>query len=224
MRELAEDVFHLPLSPRSSVNAYLIGDVLVDAGFSWQAGRVLSAVRGRVVTSHVVTHAHVDHAGGTRKVVDALGVPVHVGERDVPGMREGSAGPLAVPAPLRRIGNAYSRFPPVAEAAPLHAGDAVGDGFVVLDTPGHSVGHISLWRERDRVLICGDVVNSMSLVTTRPGLQEPPAIFTPDPVRNRQSIRMIADLEPRLVLVGHGPPLKRNAAATLRNFAGRLPD
>lgn len=222
MREVADDVFHLPLSFRCSVNAYLVGDTLVDAGFAFQAGKVLSEVRGRVVAQHVLTHAHVDHAGGTRKVVDALRIPVRAGERDLPNLHTGDV-ELEVPGPLRPVGRRYASFTAVPEAAPLRIGETVGPDFVVLDTPGHSAGHVSFWRERDRVLICGDVVNSMDLRTTRPGLREPPTVFTPDPVQNRRSIRRLADLEPRLVLVGHGPPVT-NAAVAFREFAGRLPN
>jgi hydroxyacylglutathione hydrolase len=220
MRELADGVFHLPLMPRAGVNAYLVGDVLVDAGFSFQAKRVLREVRGRIVRTHLLTHAHVDHAGGSRQVVDALGVPVLAGERDLPTLASGRP-EQAFPGLLRKPGEAYASFTPVPEATALREGDQVGD-FAVLDTPGHSAGHISLWRERDRVLICGDVVNAMNLLTTLPGLHEPPGVFTPDPAENRRSIRRLAALEPRLVLVGHGPPLK-DAAEPLRRFAASLP-
>lgn len=222
MRELADGVFHLPLMPRAGVNAYLVGDVLVDAGFRFQAGRVLKGVRGRIVRSHVLTHAHVDHAGGTRKVVDALGVPVLAGELDLPALHSGQP-EMGFRGLLEKPGNAYGSFPPVAEATGLREGDEIGDGFVVLDTPGHSPGHISLWRERDGVLICGDVINSMNLLTTVPGVRQPPGVFTPDPAENRRSIRRLAELAPRLVLVGHGPPLKKDAADTFRRFAAELP-
>lgn len=221
MREVADDVFHLPLSPRSSVNAYLVGDTLVDAGATFQAGRVLTQVRGRVVAQHVLTHAHPDHAGGSRKVVDALRIPVRAGALDLPALHTGETS-LELRAPLRAVGRRLGGFTPVPEAAALRVGDVVGPDFVVLDTPGHSAGHVSLWRDRDGVLICGDVVNTMDLKTTRPGLREPPRMFTPDPVRNRASIRILADLDPRLVLAGHGPPVK-NAATPFREFAGRLP-
>lgn len=221
MREVADDVFHLPLSPRASVNAYLIGDTLVDAGVALQAGRVLAQIRGRAVAQHVLTHAHPDHAGGSRKVVDALRIPVRAGTLDLPAMHSGETS-LDLPGPLRALGRRLGAFAPVPEAAALRAGDVVGPDFVVLDTPGHSAGHISLWRERDGVLLLGDVVNTMDLKTTRPGLREPPKPLTPDPARNRASIRTLADLEPRLVLAGHGPPVK-NAATPFREFAGRLP-
>jgi hydroxyacylglutathione hydrolase len=62
----------------------------------------------------------------------------------------------------------------------------------------------------------------MNLVTSIPGLHEPPKTFTPDPARNRESIKRLASLEPRLVVFGHGPPLK-NAAGKLSSFAKRLP-
>ncbi len=93
--------------------------------------------------------------------------------------------------------------------------------FTVLEVPGHSIGHVAFWRERDRVLILGDAVNTMNLLTTRKGLQEPPAAFTPDPVRNRASIRRLAALEPALVCAGHGPPLRDAEAFTA--FAESLP-
>ena len=223
MRELADGVFYLPLMPRAGVNAYLIGDVLVDAGFSWQAKRVLAGVRGRIVRSHVLTHAHVDHAGGTRKVVDALNVPVLAGERDLPALVSGHP-EMGFRGLLEKPGAAYGSFPAVHEATGLGEGDTVGGDFTVLDTPGHSPGHISLWRERDGVLICGDVINNMNLLTTVPGIRQPPGVFTPDAVENRRSIRRIAELEPRLVLVGHGPPLKKDAAGVLQRFAAGLPD
>jgi glyoxylase-like metal-dependent hydrolase (beta-lactamase superfamily II) len=95
-------------------------------------------------------------------------------------------------------------------------------GFAVLEVPGHSRGHVAYWRESDRVLILGDVLNGMNLMTGRRGLQEPPAVFTPDPARNRQSARRLAELEPALVCFGHGPPLRDPRA--LHEFIATLPD
>lgn len=55
--------------------------------------------------------------------------------------------------------------------------------------------------------IAGDVLFGMNLLTLIPGLREPPAAFTIDAEVNRRSIRRLAELEPRLVCWGHGPPL-----------------
>jgi glyoxylase-like metal-dependent hydrolase (beta-lactamase superfamily II) len=60
----------------------------------------------------------------------------------------------------------------------------------------------------------------MHLLTMRPGLHEPPPVFTPDPARNRESIRRVAELEPAVVLFGHGPPLRDPGALT--EFAAGL--
>ena len=54
-------------------------------------------------------------------------------------------------------------------------------GFTVLDVPGHSAGHVAFWRESDRVLVLGDVLNNMNVLTGRRGLHEPKRFFTPDP-------------------------------------------
>ena len=94
-------------------------------------------------------------------------------------------------------------------------------GFVVLDTPGHTRGEVSFWRESDRVLILGDVLNNMNLMTGIPGLHEPPALFNVDPVRNRASIRRVAALRPALALFGHGAPLRD--PDKLADFAAQLP-
>ncbi|HEV3162563.1 MAG TPA: MBL fold metallo-hydrolase, partial [Isosphaeraceae bacterium] len=89
----------------------------------------------------------------------------------------------------------------------LREGDEIG-GFSVLETPGHSVGHVAYWRAGDRVLVLGDVLINLHMLTGLPRLGEPISIFTPDPARNRQSARRLAELEPALVCFGHGPPVR----------------
>jgi glyoxylase-like metal-dependent hydrolase (beta-lactamase superfamily II) len=219
MNRLAEDVFQIALMPRNAVNAYVVGDVLVDAGYSLQGKKVVDAVRGRPITGHVLTHAHVDHAGGSKRVCDELGLEVACGAADVPVVRSGRP-PTGNAGPLSAVLGLYARFPPAPVGRELREGDEVGPGFVVLDVPGHSAGHIALWREADRVLICGDVFFNMDLLTTIPGLHEPPGIFTPDPETNRRSAKRLAALNPDLALFGHGPPLRD--PAKLAAFAEKL--
>jgi glyoxylase-like metal-dependent hydrolase (beta-lactamase superfamily II) len=93
----------------------------------------------------------------------------------------------------------------------------------VLDAPGHSDGHVAFWRERDRVLIAGDVWFNMSLLTTAPGLRQPPALLTVDPAENRRSERKLAVLRPKVVGFGHGPVLRGGTADKLGSFVGALP-
>jgi glyoxylase-like metal-dependent hydrolase (beta-lactamase superfamily II) len=108
---------------------------------------------------------------------------------------------------------------PVAKR--LQEGDEVA-GFQVLHVPGHSPGHVAYWRERDRVLILGDVAANIN--ERRPwqvGLHEPLPRFTPDPAQNRESLRRLGALEPALCLFGHGPPVRDPAAFS--KFAASLP-
>src|SRR4051812_1370351 len=109
--------------------------------------------------------------------------------------------------------------PPHPVARRLREGDEVG-GFTVLETPGHCAGHVSYWRASDRVLVLGDVLANMDLRTGRARLREPPAMFSPDPARNRESARKVAALEPALVCFGHGPPLRDTRRFV--EFVGRL--
>jgi glyoxylase-like metal-dependent hydrolase (beta-lactamase superfamily II) len=218
MRRVAEDVFHVPLSPRDGVNAYLLGDVVVDAGAKVNAKRLIKALHGHAVGAHALTHGHPDHAGGTRRLVEAYDVPVWVGEHDRDAVETGHP-----PAPETWAEPAVARFggfEAVGVARALREGDDLGHGFTVLETPGHSEGHVAFWRERDRTLVLGDVLFNMNLLTTVPGLREPPAILTRDPRRNRESVRRLAALEPELALFGHGPPLRDPGALTA--FAAEL--
>jgi glyoxylase-like metal-dependent hydrolase (beta-lactamase superfamily II) len=220
VKQLADDVWQLSGFPPNAINVYLVGDVLVDAATRRAGRRILRQLEGRTVSAHALTHAHADHQGASHEVCERLGIPFWCGERDADAAERPEL--MRERMPDARLNGLIFR----AWAGPGHPverrlreGDEIA-GFTVLDTPGHSAGHISLWRESDRVLIAGDVVNSMNLLTARPGLHEPPVRFTPDPARNRESIKRIAALEPELLCVGHGPPWRN--AGKLGEFAARL--
>lgn len=211
---VTEDVFQIVLPPRRFINAYLVGDVLVDAGLGLHGRGIVKTLADRTVSTHVITHAHGDHVGGSRAVCDKLGVPAWCGAGDAAAIRAGK--PVAA-SPVQ----ALFRWKPVEVARELGEGDALGPGFRVLDAPGHSPGQIALWREGDRTLICGDVFLNLNFYTTLAGLNEPPGLFTVDTARNRQAARRLAELEPELVLFGHGQPLRD--PAKLKAFVQALP-
>lgn len=203
---MAEDVFQLPLAPRNAMNAYVLGDMVVDAGVKSSAKRILRALAGRSIGAHVITHAHADHAGGSRRIAEARDVGVWIGQGDAADLEAGvpTTAPMRIAGIVRRLGG----FPAVVPQRRLREGDDVGPGFTVLDTPGHSPGHVALWRESDRTLVCGDVFFNINIVTLAYGLREPLRLATVDPARNRESARRLAALEPALVLFGHGPALR----------------
>ncbi len=206
--------------PRNAINVYVAGDVLIDAATRQAEKRIMRQIAGKTVTAHALTHAHPDHQGASHAICERLGIPLWCGQGDVPMME--TPGALAGASSgwatwVQRhfwVGPAH----PVARA--LVEGDEVA-GFTVLETPGHSVGHVSFWRESDRVLIVGDVLGNMHFITGIPGLHLPPDRFTPDPARNRESARRLAELRPALACFGHGPPLRD--PGKLAEFVARLP-
>jgi glyoxylase-like metal-dependent hydrolase (beta-lactamase superfamily II) len=221
MTELAPGVHLLTGFPKYGINWYLAGDVLIDAGSKIDKGRILKQLRGHNVTAHALTHAHPDHQGASHAVCTELGIPFLVPEADVAAAEDPDVIKQRQPDHwLPKLMQAMFAGPGHKVDQVLHEGDDVG-GFKVLDTPGHSAGHVSFWRESDRVLICGDVINTMHPFLMTRGVREPFDAFTPDPPQNRRSIKQIADLDPALVLVGHGPPLRD--VQQLKDLAARLP-
>lgn len=185
--------------PPHMINAYLVGDVLVDAGTPAAGKRLLRQLTGHQVRAHLVTHAHPDHFGSTHAVAEALGVPVWAGALDAEAIE--TARPVTGPGRIPALMSRMKMPPPHSVDRGLVEGDEIA-GFEVLDTPGHSPGHIALWRESDRVLICGDVFMRMVRVGA------PWGFLTVDPAQNRQSMQRLAALRPELVLFGHGRPLR----------------
>jgi glyoxylase-like metal-dependent hydrolase (beta-lactamase superfamily II) len=221
VKELADGVWQLDGFPADLVNVYLVEDVLIDAGIRLDARRILRQLRGHDVSAHALTHAHPDHLGASDAVCRELEIPFWVGEADAAAAedpeelarrllrRPPGGGTSAGNRLLRLVASAQGlRGHPVDRR--LREGDEVA-GFTVLETPGHSAGHVAFWRESDRVLISGDVVWNFRFLAGFPGLTEPLPLATPDPARNRESARRLAALEPALVCVGHGPPLRDTA-------------
>lgn len=222
MKQLADGLYLLRGFPPNAINVYLARDVLIDAATRQGERRIVRQLRDRTVTAHALTHAHPDHQGASHAICERLGVPLWCGRGDVPAMETaGGIENSQAPGWLNRFQARFWTGPPHPVARALQEGDEVA-GFTVLEVPGHSVGHVAYWREADRVLILGDVLNGMNVRTGRRGLHEPPEIFTPDPLRNRQSARRLAALEPQLVCFGHGPPLRDGRE--LQRFIETLPD
>jgi hydroxyacylglutathione hydrolase len=208
VRQVADDVWHLSGFPANNINVYVVGDVLVDAGLAIDKRRILKQVQAPgapAVRTHALTHAHFDHYGSSHAICEQLGLPLWCGADDIEAVEAGKmAGPggRMVPGPAAH---------PVSRG--LREGDEFVADFVVLETPGHSPGHVSYWRERDRVLLCGDVMWGYNPFRMGGPMREPFTSFSPDPGLNRRSARRIAELNPSLVLFGHGKPLRDDPAA-----------
>jgi hydroxyacylglutathione hydrolase len=209
VKQLADGVWHLNTVPLPhAVNAYLLEDVLIDAGTRQSRKAILRQLRGHEVSAHALTHAHPDHQGSSHAVCEELGIPFWVGERDADAAEDPEL--IRQRQPSNRVARFCVRIftgPGQPVDRMLHEGDEIG-GFKVVDAPGHSAGHIVFWRQTDGVLILGDVLVNIDQLTLIPGLHEPKSYLTPDPAENRRSARKLASLEPNLVLFGHGAPLR----------------
>jgi glyoxylase-like metal-dependent hydrolase (beta-lactamase superfamily II) len=220
MKRLADGLYLLAGLPPYAVNVYLMGGVVVDAGTRHAERRLLRQLRGRSVSALALTHAHPDHQGSCHEVCAALGIPLWCGDGDADAVEDPAL--MLERLPRSRLTRAIGPLlagPGHPVARRLREGDEVG-GFAVVETPGHTAGHVSFWRAADRVLVLGDVLANFGPPVGLRGLREPPAIFSADPPRNRLSAHRVADLRPELVCFGHGPPLCD--PPRFAGFVGRL--
>lgn len=191
----------------SAVNCYLVQDVLIDAGLPWESRRLARLLRGRKLRAHALTHAHPDHMGGTRRICTESQIPLFCGKRDVNAAESGrmaltTKNKMWIPPQMLVLPTEGQRVTRV-----LKEGDDLA-GFTVLETPGHTLGHVSFFREKDRVLICGDVMMGMSFLTFRAGIYKPFGPFSHDMDLNYRSAKRLAALHPNVVCFGHGPVLR----------------
>lgn len=229
----------------SFANVYFIGEpdawVLVDAGLPGYAGRIQRAAEARFgqrakPRAIVLTHGHRDHAGSAAELAAMWEAPVLVHPLELPYVTGRSEYAPKDPT----VGGAMallSRFFPMPT---FDLGDVAGTlpssrsipglpNWLWLHTPGHTHGHVSLFRESDRTLIAGDALATMNLnsfvgiVSRRPEFAGPPAPFTPDWYMAEASLHALAGLQPNAVCAGHGLPITgEDTAERLHHFADRF--
>ena len=213
---LAPGVWRIPTSVGDLVNSFAFrgedGAVtLVDAGMRWGPRRILASLRtiGAApsdVRRVVVTHAHIDHAGGLRRLVAETGADVAAHEREAPYLRNGRS---------PRFGRGRTqKLPPVTVAEQFLDGTVlpVAGGLRVVHTPGHTPGHVSLLHEPTGVLITGDALFNIR------GVRCSPASLCTDPEVNRKSVDMLGDLDFAVVAFTHGPEIRTHARDAVRAF------
>lgn len=214
---------------------------LIDAGIPGSASRILHWAEERFASAPnaiVLTHGHFDHVGAAEELSKEWKVPIYAhplefpyltGEKEYPAPNMGAGGGL-----MSLLSPIYPRGP-IDVSGRLKALPALGGDLSVaelpswqlLQTPGHTPGHVSLFRTGDRTLLVGD-----AFCTTKPEsffeaalaqqteLHGPPAYFTSDWDQARASVQKLAALGPSVIAPGHGKPLKGEMVpAALRKLA-----
>lgn len=231
------------------VNLCLIGNpsksrefVLIDAGMPKSADEIFELTEERFGENGrpkciILTHGHFDHVGSLVLLLDKWDVPVFAhelelpyltGEKDYPpGDPDAAGGLVAKISPMFpnhgiNISGQISSLPSDGTVPGM-------PGWKWLHTPGHTPGHISLFREEDRTLIAGDAfvtVEQESLykvITQKQEISGPPKYYTTDWEAAFESVRKLEALHPATAITGHGLPmsgeeLTKNLRMLVENF------
>ncbi len=180
-------------------NCTLLGDerthdaVVVDPGAEIAHILARLAHHGLTVRQIVVTHAHIDHIAGAAALKRATGAPVIYSQADLPlvAMMDLQAGWLGVATP--------EVHPPDHSPAPdevLHLGD---HPLVLLPTPGHTEGSLSVHLPADNLLLAGDTLFAGSV-----GRTDLPGGHTGKLLASIRE-RLLPLPDETVVIPGHGP-------------------
>lgn len=213
------------------VNVFAIGTpndgwTLVDTGLYLSAGKIKHWAEGHFgkdtkPQAIILTHGHFDHVGAVKDLLNDWNVPVYAHTAELPYLTGHTKYPppdpsvggglMAVMSPLypRTSADLGGRVQPL----PADGSVPTLPGWRYMHTPGHAPGHISLYREEDKVLLPGDAFcttkqeSFLAVAKQKPELHGPPAYYTPDWDSARISVEQLAKLCPKTIAPGHGLPM-----------------
>lgn len=206
--------------------------ILIDAGMPRSADKILQEAENRFgpeanLKAIILTHGHFDHIGGIVDILEEHPVPVYAHPLEFSYLK----GITNYPQPdssveggmVAKISKAFP-VEPIDISSRLKELPADGSvpempGWRWIHTPGHSVGHVSLFREKGRLLIAGDAFVTVKqdslykVLTQKKEVCGPPAYLTTDWRAAWESVVKLADLQPSIAVTGHGKPIHGAALA-----------
>lgn len=215
------------------VNFYIIQDlvndqwVLADTGLKWSSAKVMEMAtylfgEGSMPKAIILTHGHFDHIGSVAKLAEKWDVPVYAHHLEIPYLTGQSDYPPPDPTVGGGLMAAISFLYPSSpiniwrqiKVLPADGTIPVLSEWKYIHTPGHSPGHISLFRESDGVLIAGDAFvttkqeSLLSVMFQTKRISGPPKYFTCDWDKARASVDELVKLNPKTAATGHGKPMR----------------
>jgi glyoxylase-like metal-dependent hydrolase (beta-lactamase superfamily II) len=197
------------------VNCYLIEEdqelTLIDCALPYSVKAILQTAEqlGKPITRIILTHAHGDHIGSLDALKAALPeAQVIISRRDAKLL----AGDLNLEAgehntPIRGGVPAPNKIKTTPDLL-IEDGDNIGS-LLVIASPGHTPGSISLLDTRNNHLFAGDALQTRGGIAvsgdTRPWF---PFLATWSNTTALQSAKKLASLKPTLLAVGHGKMLE----------------
>ncbi len=204
-------------------------------------------------SSILLTHDHPDHSGSALELARLWNCPVYVHPDELPlvDIKDLSTivkyggpldrwiiFPLLRAMPRRRVEAMFSSasIKHVVQAYAPSAGVPGLPDWRCVHTPGHTPGHVAFFRTGDRVLITGDAIVmvdlnsfrgciSWGLGLSKQRVSDPPWYFTWNWRAAKESVRILAGLEPCVLAPGHGQPMSgvemtREVHLFADNFSG----
>lgn len=227
LESIAPGVYRVDaIGVKNAINVLLIehddGWTLVDTGIQSSVGRIKDALASLAsgpedLKQVFITHQHDDHIGGLKGILEwaphaEVGASAH--EAEVVSGRRGLD-----PSSSRflRYMSRNAKPPGIPVGKVLGEGDLVS-GFRVIPTPGHSLGHVSLLRDSDGLLLTADAFARLPIWGMQVGVVK---AFCTDPVMAKRSAAKLLDEDFATVVMGHGPVLRTDDRAALQRAVER---